>query len=221
MEIGQEYLKGQRNGQSCLLLTHQRMEFTSPIHKKTRGKRICCRFRREHAHVEQERPELCKGLRKSDDGCCTHRRSANKRRGNSVCQRIGLIRDSNASRRNTRQFFPSENSVKITDIPTIGPVVRNHNSSKMAGESNATRRTSYRSLSLVHRQAQLQLHLRHLHRRKPQFSHSIPHQQEVRVRVASKENGKTRRVDQQKTENTQKNDNERVRGNRCVICQNG
>ena len=29
------------------------------------------------------------------------RRSANKRRGNSVCQRIGFIRDSNASRRYT------------------------------------------------------------------------------------------------------------------------
>ena len=31
-----------------------------------------------------------------------------------------------------RQFSPSENSAKITGFPTSGPVVRNHNSSKMA-----------------------------------------------------------------------------------------
>ena len=34
----------------------------------------------------------------------------------------------------TRPFSHSENSAKITDIPTIGPLVRNHNSSKMADE---------------------------------------------------------------------------------------
>ena len=70
---------------------------------KTGGKRICCRFRREHAHVEQERPELCrignrKGLQKFDDGCYSQRRSAYKRRSDRVCQRIGFIRDSKASR---------------------------------------------------------------------------------------------------------------------------
>ena len=31
-------------------------------------------------------------------------------------------------------FFHSENSAKITGTPTIGPVVRNYNSSKMADE---------------------------------------------------------------------------------------
>ena len=60
MEIGQEHLRAQRNGQSYLLLTFQRMEFTSSIRNKTGGKRVSCRFRREHAHVEQERPELCR-----------------------------------------------------------------------------------------------------------------------------------------------------------------
>ena len=60
MEIGQDYLRAQRNGQSYLLLTFQRMEFTSSIRKKTGGKRVSCRLRREHAHVEQERPELCR-----------------------------------------------------------------------------------------------------------------------------------------------------------------
>ena len=52
-------LKARRKGQSYLLLTCQRMEFTNTTRNKTRGKRICCRFRREHAHVEQERRELC------------------------------------------------------------------------------------------------------------------------------------------------------------------
>ena len=30
------------------------------IRNKTVGKRICCRLQREHAHVEQERAELCR-----------------------------------------------------------------------------------------------------------------------------------------------------------------
>ena len=39
---------------------------------KTGGKRVCCRFRREHAHVEQERPELCRvGIRKKVSKCPT------------------------------------------------------------------------------------------------------------------------------------------------------
>ena len=47
----------------------------------------------EASHFEQERPELCrignrKGLQKSDDGCCSQRRSANRRRSDRVCQRI-------------------------------------------------------------------------------------------------------------------------------------
>ena len=66
-------------------------------------------------------------------------------------------------------FSHSENSAKITDISTSGPVVRNHNTLKMAHEYNAARRTSYRSLSLVYRQAlqaQRHLHLRHQYRRK-------------------------------------------------------
>ena len=66
-------------------------------------------------------------------------------------------------------FSHSENSAKITGIITIGPVVTNHISSKKARRSIAIRRTSYKSLSLVYRQApQAHLHLLlHLHRRKP------------------------------------------------------
>ena len=43
--------------------------------------------------------------KKSDDGGNSQRRGANKRRGNGVCQKIGFIRDSNASRRYTRSSF--------------------------------------------------------------------------------------------------------------------
>ena len=39
-----------------------------------------------------------------------------------------------------RQFFHLENSAKITDTATSGPVVRNHNSLKMADEYNAARK---------------------------------------------------------------------------------
>ena len=45
-----------------------------------------------------------------------------------------------------RQFFHSESSAKITGKNIIGPVVRNHISSKMAGRSIATQRTTYLSL---------------------------------------------------------------------------
>ena len=86
----------------------------------------------------------------------------------------------------------------------------------MAGRSIATQRTTCPSLSLVYRQAlQAHLHflLQHLHRRKPKLLHSIPHQQEVRVQVALREYGETRRVNQKNTKTSIKNkDNERVRG---------
>ena len=45
--------------------------------------------------------QTVKSLLQSDDGCCSQRRSGYKRRCNSVCQRIGFVRDSNASRRYT------------------------------------------------------------------------------------------------------------------------
>ena len=73
----------------------------------------------------------CPGVPESDDGCDSQRRSANKR-SDRVCQSIGFIRDSEASRRYTGPFSHSENLAKIMDIPTSGPVVRHHISSKMA-----------------------------------------------------------------------------------------
>ena len=45
--------------------------------------------------------DTVKVSQKSDDGGYSRRRGANKRRGNSVRQGIGFIRDSNASRRHT------------------------------------------------------------------------------------------------------------------------
>ena len=82
--------------------------------QKPRGKIICCRFQREHAHVEQERPELSrigksKSLEKSDDGGTSQRRGADRRRGNTVCQGIGFIRDSQASRRYTGRSLTRKN----------------------------------------------------------------------------------------------------------------
>ena len=61
VETGQQYLQDQRKGQSYLLLTYQCMEFGSSIHHKTRGKVICCRFWREHAHGDQDSFGWCSG----------------------------------------------------------------------------------------------------------------------------------------------------------------
>ena len=118
-----------------------------------------------------------------------------KRKGNSVCQRSGFIRDCNAYWRHTGSSSHSENSAKITGITTIGPVVRNHISSKMVGRSIAIRRTAFHSLSLICRQAlktHLHLLLLHLHRRTPWHPRSIQHHQEVRVWVRMYE--ETRRM---------------------------
>ena len=72
------------------------MEFTSSIHNKTGGKRICSRFRRISAHVEQERPELsrlpnCKGLQKSDDGCYSQGRNAKKEEATVYVKQLDLF----------------------------------------------------------------------------------------------------------------------------------
>ena len=50
--------------------------------------------KRDHNSAELETMRISK---KSDDGDNGQRRGANKRRGNGICQRIGLIRDSDAS----------------------------------------------------------------------------------------------------------------------------
>ena len=102
-------------------------------------------------------------------------------------------------------------------------MVRNHNSSKMADGYDAARRTTYRSLFQVYRpalQAQQHLHLKHQYRRKQHLLQCIPHQQEVRERVA--EYGETCRKKQQKPKTQMKMETTRqFAETRCVTCQNG
>ena len=168
-----------------------------------------------HAHVEQERPELCRiGSRKvsqSPTTVVTANGEVQTKEEAKVYVKeldffvtVKLVDDTPASH--------SENSSKISDIPTSGPVVRNHNSSKMAERWNAIRRTAYHSLFLVYRQAlQAHLHL-HLHRRKPYVTptkhpastRSVSMSDEVRGDSSHGPAG---------TENQNKNDdNEEVRG---------
>ena len=156
-------LISQKRKESYILFAFRWVGFAGRIHKKNGGKRFCGGLRSKHAYGQQDRPWLCrignrKDLKKSDDGGNSQRRGANKRRSNFVCQGIGFIRDSNASRRYTGSSFTRKNSAKITGIITIGPVVRYHISSKIAERSIATQRTTYPSLSLVYRQV-LQPHL--------------------------------------------------------------
>ena len=49
--------------------------------------------------------ESVRASKKSDDGGNSQRRGVDKGRGNSVCQRVGFVRDSGASRRNTGSSF--------------------------------------------------------------------------------------------------------------------
>ena len=223
--LAKNFFKARRNVQSFFLLTCQRMVSPSAIRGKTGGKRVCRRFRREHAHVQQERPELCRignreGLWKSDDVCDSQWRSANKRRGDVACQRIGFIRDSNALRRYTGSSF-TRNSAKITGIITIGPVVRKHISSKMAGRSLATQRTTslhcpwsidkFFNLTFTYFSYIIIAGSRNSH---------IPHHQEVRVWV--RKYTETCRMDQLKSKTQTKMTTTKKYKETCrVICQNG
>ena len=91
------YLEAQRQGQSHLFLTYQRMVSPSAIGNKTRGKRIRCRFRSINAHVEQERPRLSRmGTARVSESPTTvvaaNGEVQTKRRSDRVCQGIGFIR---------------------------------------------------------------------------------------------------------------------------------
>ena len=85
-------------------LTFGRMGAAGCINKRAGGKRVCGRFRSKCACGQQERPWLCRigdheDIVESGDGDDGQRRGANKRRIHGICQGIGFIRDSNASRR--------------------------------------------------------------------------------------------------------------------------
>ena len=110
VETCQEYLSAQRNGKSYILFAFRWVGFAGRIHNKAGGKRVCGGLRSKHAYGQQERPWLCRSgnrnaLKMPDNGSNSPRRGSNKRRGNSVCQGIGFIRDSNASRRFTGSSF--------------------------------------------------------------------------------------------------------------------
>ena len=92
-----------------------------------------------------------------------------------------------------------------------GPVVKNHVSSKMLFVYDAILRTTFRSWSRVYlrlllRQARLEQHLRHHHRRKAQDLHMF--QRELNVRVQTTKNGETRQETQSKNRKQKMEDHE-------------
>ena len=70
------------------------------------------------------------------------RRGANKRRSDTTCQRIGLVRDCYASWRNSRSSFHSGSSARIMGNLTTGPAVKSHISPKRARELIAKKSNS-------------------------------------------------------------------------------
>ena len=112
---------------TTFFLTYLRMVSPSAILNKARGNKICCRFRSINAHVEQERPELCRignleHFLKSDDGCYSQRRSAKEEATVYVKELDLFVTESFLEIH--RPFSCSWNSTKITDIPPSGPVVK-------------------------------------------------------------------------------------------------
>ena len=84
--------------------------------------------------------------KKSDDGDDGQWRGANKRSSHGKCQRIGLIRDGDASWRNTRNSLSlSRSSARIMGILTTGPAVKYHISPKKARHLIAIFQTMYHS----------------------------------------------------------------------------
>ena len=160
-----------------------------------------------NAHVELKRPVLCRiaNLKVSKSPTTVvadNGEVQTKEEAIVYCKELDLLVESSFSKIQ-RPFSHSGNSAKITDIFTSGPVVRNHHSSKMADEYNAARRTTYRSSSLVYRQAlQSQLHL-HL-------------QQMFRITVRRDPS-----YESAETENTKWRQRDSMEKNRCMICQNG
>ena len=171
-KIYQGNLQARKGRQSYILFTLWGVDFDGLIHNNPRRKRVCGRFRSEHAHGQQERPERNRigdreDIEKNDNGSDSQRRSANKRRGNGTRPWIGFIRDSNASWKYTGSSFHLENSAKNMGTVTIGWVARNHTSSKMARNFTATHQIMYHSSYLVYPRVPLpHLLLPHLPRRK-------------------------------------------------------
>ena len=169
--------------------------------KETGGKRICCRLRRVDAHDKQEGFEFCRignrdDIEKSDDSYHSQWRSADQWGSYSARQRIGFILDVQVPREYARSFVAGKALRGSRIDPVSGPVVKNSISLKVADGYNATRRITYRSLSLVWRQAlllqaRLLPHLQHRPREILKIQHRVQHQHEVREKVV--QYGETRR----------------------------
>ena len=220
VEIGQEYLKAQREGQSSVLLTYQRMVSPSAIRNKTGGKRYCCRFLSIHAHVKQGRPELCrignrKGLLKSDEGCCSQRRSANKRRIDRACQRTRFIRDSKASRWYTRRSLTrntlrgSRIFLRVDQWSETTTHQRWQTDKVQHGEPRTNRCPWFidKLFKLIYTYISDII----IARSRSSYTPS-PHQQEVRVQVELREYGETRRMNQQTPKKQSKMETKRPYG---------
>ena len=120
----------------------------------------------------------------------------------------------------TRCILPQKPKTKkkneeSKEVQRDGPAVRNHISSKMAGRSIATQRTTYLSLSLVYRQAlQLHLHLTSLTSSSKESVTPTEHPASTRSDSMSLEVRGNSSHGPAETENPNKNDdNELVRGN--------
>ena len=93
---------------------------------------------RASGRPQQSRIGNREDIEQSDDGGDSQQRGAHKRRGDGICQRIGFIRDSNASWRYISSSFTWKTLRRTLGKVTIGPVVKNHISTKMAGRSITT-----------------------------------------------------------------------------------
>ena len=153
-------------------------------HHEFGGKRICCRFRSIDAHVARERPELCrieyrKGLSKSDDGCYSQRRSANKRRSDRACPRIGFTRDSKAPRRDTGRSLTrktlrrSQIFLRVDQFSETSTHQRWQTDKIHHGELRTDRCPGFNDKLF---KLSYTLHLQHQYCRKQQLPHGIPHQ---------------------------------------------
>ena len=102
LELCQKYIQVQRKRQSCILLAFGRWVVPAASIKESEEREFVVDSGAGMHVVSKKRPELCcvgddEDIKESDDGDDGQRRSANKKRSNGVCQRIGPIRDSYAS----------------------------------------------------------------------------------------------------------------------------
>ena len=141
--------------------------------------------------VEQERPELCRfGNRRSLKVRRRLLQPSAKCSSDSVCQRIGFIRDSKASRRYTGRSL-TRKTMRRSRMLLPWSETTTHQRLQTHGELRTDRCPWFmdRLFKLSNPTSSSQ----------EAVVHSIPYQQEVRVQVSLREYGETRRVNQKKT----------------------